>query len=80
MNTRVDTLLAQATKEVWGTNDYNGSPEFEGYDVDQKKFAELIVLECLDACNPDNYGRGDEWEHALLSVMREIKTRFGIEK
>ena len=46
MNKRIEELAEQAQKEVWGNNPYNGSPEFEGYELDTEKFAELIVREC----------------------------------
>lgn len=46
MNERIRQLAEQATKEVWGNNSYNGAPEFERYELDQEKFAELIIREC----------------------------------
>jgi hypothetical protein len=46
MNERIQELIGQAQKEVWGNCPYNGSPEFEGYELDAEKFAELIVEEC----------------------------------
>lgn len=46
MNVNIERLLKQATKEVWGNNDYNGSPEFEGHEVDQELFAELLIKAC----------------------------------
>ena len=48
MNERILELIGPAQKEVWGNNPYNGSPEFEGYELDVEKFAELIVRECID--------------------------------
>lgn len=48
MNTRIQELLKQATKEVWGNNPYNGAPEYEADEVDQEKFAELIIRECAE--------------------------------
>ncbi len=46
MNERIEELLTQSRKEVWSNNPFNGSPEFDGYEVDQEKLAELIVKEC----------------------------------
>ena len=43
MNERIKELISQAQKEVWGNSPYNGSPEFEGYELDTEKFAELIL-------------------------------------
>jgi hypothetical protein len=48
MNKRIKKLIGQAQKEVWGNNPYNGSPEFEGYELDAEKFAKLIIRECAD--------------------------------
>ena len=48
MNERINELISQAQKEVWGNSPYNGSPEFEGYELDAEKFAELIIQECME--------------------------------
>ncbi len=54
MNANVERLLKQATKEVWGNNDYNGAPEFEGYEVDQELFADLLIKACAaQVCIPN---------------------------
>ena len=77
MNERIKELAEQATKEVWGTNPFNGSPEFEGYELDQEKFAELIIAECLDQC----YYRGmnDELYAGQLRAALYIEQHFGVE-
>ncbi len=46
MNGNLKKLLKMATKEVWGNNEYNGAPEFEGHEVDQVLFAELVIKAC----------------------------------
>ena len=46
MNELIKEFMSKAQKEIWGNNPYNGSPEFEGYELDAEKFAELIVKEC----------------------------------
>ena len=84
MNKRLTELISQAQKEVWGNNPYNGSPEFEGYELDAEKFAELIVRECLeqidkirDGCEDDGEDQqalGADW--AGLAVARY----FGVEE
>jgi hypothetical protein len=48
MNKRIKELAQKATKEVWGTNPHNGAPEFQGYELDQEKFADSIVRMCAD--------------------------------
>lgn len=44
MNELIEQLLKQATVVTEGWSDENGTTRY--YSVDQKKFAELIILEC----------------------------------
>jgi len=67
MNERIEELIKQASKENWCTNPYNGSPEFDGYELDPKKFAELIVQECADLVDLG------------ASSATDIKKHFGVE-
>lgn len=46
MNEQIKTLRDLATKEMYGENIYNGAPEFMGYELDESKFAELIIRKC----------------------------------
>ena len=57
MNERIKELIKQSQKEVWGNNPYNGSPEFEGYELDPEKFAELILREAANVAD-DNFDAG----------------------
>jgi hypothetical protein len=50
MNERDKELIVQAQKEVWGNNPFNGSPEFEGYELDAEKFADIIRADEREAC------------------------------
>ena len=79
MNERIKQLAEQANKEVWGNNPYNGAPEFEGYLLDQEKFAELIVMECVGICD-DVQRRYGQYTFTATKVKEEIKERFGVEK
>lgn len=45
MNELIKNLINQCQKEVWINNAYNGSPEFDGYELDAEKLAELIIKE-----------------------------------
>ena len=54
MNERIEALKKLATKEVWGNNPHNGSPEFDGYELDADMFAELIVRECINIVERDD--------------------------
>ena len=65
MNERIQQLLAQSTYEIMGVKQ-----------VDQKQFAELIILECIDIISPyavrmENFDGG----HPII----EIRKRFGVE-
>ena len=77
MNERIQELIGQAQKEVWGNCSYNGSPEFEGYELDAEKFAELIVKECIKQVF---YTIEDEEEDNISSSIGDrIKQHFGVE-
>ena len=71
MNKRIRELISQAQKEVWGNNPYNGSPEFEGYELDAEKFAQLIVKEC------SNFLKDTLDDHFAAEQLEE---HFGVEE
>jgi hypothetical protein len=73
MNERIKELAKKATKEVWGNNPHNGAPEFEGYELDQEKFAELIIEDFLQTCeaHPTWSGR---------AIGEQIKQQFEVEE
>jgi hypothetical protein len=77
MNERIRELAEQAQKEVWGNSLYNGSPEFEGYELDAEKFAELIVLECIGAVDIPKHLNG-EAEHYFREAAQLIRNHFGV--
>ncbi len=94
MNERIKELMKQATKEVWGNNQYNGAPEFEGTELDAEKFAELIIKECMalhDETIADYRKRRKvvedlvykdvyaEGEAACVRTKAKIKKHFGVE-
>ena len=80
MNARIHELISQAQKEVWGNNPYNGSPEFEGYELDSEKFAELIVGECAGiALKSGNITNKSEIAVAEANrIYHKIKEHFGV--
>lgn len=90
MNERIQELARQATKEVWGNNPHNGAPEFEGYELDQEKFAELIVRECFQTLvdnTPErftNESAEEDWDkgydRAMKDCVRYIKEHFGVKE
>ena len=85
MNERIKELAEQAQKVV-GYLD-GGYTEIKA--LDQEKFAELIVRECIDKIETyripvGNSAAGEmacEWTYAALKEIRdEIKEHFGVEE
>ena len=71
MNTRIKQLLKQATTDI--------NPEDREWvfsRVDQAKFAELIVRECLNVINQPN-GVGDD---DVIRISDDVKRHFGVEE
>ena len=73
MNERIDELMIQAGArfEMMNWVHYD--------DFEYKKFAQLIVAECLEACSRANEIRHfvpPTQEQVVLSCMREIETTF----
>ena len=60
-----DATYAKAPDAIW-LKEYN------------KKFAELIVRECLSIVEPTE-DSGDEWCVTLKGTAQEIKEHFGVE-
>ena len=70
MNELVKNLLKQSTTEILGV------PQ-----VDQKKFAELIVRECLSIVDDAERGGSNEvWDNAVKFIRRDLKEHFGVEE
>lgn len=64
----IDQLLAISGVESWGENPHNGAPEFLGYEIDQKMFAELVAQECIKIAAGQLSSFGE----------KRIKEHFGI--
>ena len=70
MNERIKKLKEQATSYTWNGNDVTE-------ELDEQKFAQLIVRECLDIVNRKEYSYHEAdplWETSQL-----IKEHFGVE-
>ncbi len=86
MNKRIEELLTQSSKEVWSNNPFNGSPEFEGYEVDQEKFTNLIVQECIKVINDgvlNSDGSGDWYAGYVAGAtecLRKLNQHFGVKE
>ena len=71
MNERIKKLKEQATSYTWNGNDVTE-------ELDEQKFAQLIVRECLDIVNRKEYSYHEAdplWETSQL-----IKEHFGVEE
>ena len=76
MKERIQELIGQAQEEVWGNNPFNGSPEFEGYELDAEKFAQLIVRECIEQVITGPNGPA----HYAVEAALRLKKHFGVEE
>jgi hypothetical protein len=79
MNERIKELISQAQKEVWGNSPYNGSPEFEGYELDAEKFAKLIVRECIETLRLVPYDTDQEFGDEVI-YQNAVRKHFGVEE
>ena len=70
MNKRIRELLLQATTLR--------GPPFIRFKVDQEKFAELIVRECMDVAY-DHTPNSEECEYQRL-IHNKIRQHFGVEE
>ena len=71
MNERIDQLLVKAGA-------YFGGEGVDYSNFDPKKFAELIVQECLNQCY--NRGMDDELYAGQLKAATYIEEYFGVEE
>ena len=88
MNERIRELAEQARDYVADAIEL-GFPQDQIDDIRDEKFAELIVLECIDKIETyripvGNSAAGEmacEWTYeALTEVRDEIKKHFGVEE
>jgi len=78
MNERIKELLKQATKEV---DPYDRVWVFSK--VDQAKFAELIVKECMEVCKKQEYDywrSSEDQDFTPIDCADAIKEHFGVEE
>lgn len=76
MNERLEELAVNAG--IYGVVDINGKFENE---AEVRKFAELLVQECLEAAAEpaDGLIKGDTWHDGVRASYWSIKQRFGVE-
>lgn len=80
MNERIRELAERAENYAHEQNDKFGLSYKREYD---KKFAELIVIECLASCkDAENafllHGMQEREAHGAISVQEYIKEHFGL--
>ena len=83
MNERIKALAEQAGEYAAqnATGDWEVGPNYQ--DLFNKKFAELIVLECEKVVkNPKWYSesRSDSWGRPIRHVCNVMKEHFGVEE
>ena len=73
MNERIRELAEQAgyEKDMFGIGHWD-MPEC-------KKFAELIVRECIEQASIGNGHGNNQWDRALTFASKNIKEHFGVE-
>ena len=80
MNEQIKKLAEQARAWVNDTNNVSPDIEYVFYkDAYDKKFAELIVAECIDIISPYTVRMSKPGEE-YLHPIQEIKQHFGVEE
>ena len=75
MNERIEQLERQATETV--KCGLNGTSTAESFN--RKKFAELIVKECIEQASIGNGHGNNQWDRALTFSAKNIKEHFGVD-
>ena len=71
MNDKIDEFALQSQKEY---GDFDGSITT----LDYRKFAELIIQECIEQCAVD-YNSEEDWDKGVRWAVKQIKEHFGVE-
>ena len=72
MNERIQLLAEQAVLQANEVFDQKGK-DYPG--IVMEKFAELLVKECVEACEKNSYLALNGWQRA-----KQIKEHFGVEE
>jgi ketopantoate reductase len=75
MNKRIKELAEQAGLNMW----VNGNNEVE-FSENEKKFAELIVRECMKVASPNYMSTSEDSVYYVEQAIDRIKQHFGVEK
>ena len=74
MNVLIQELVSQSSNEVWGTNPFNGSPEFEGYEINPENLVKLVVYECIKIIN--DYNQEQTNNEKCKDIINEIHKKL----
>lgn len=80
MNERIKELIEQATEHDYKTYDYFNQKELVHNKFNKEKFAELIVLECLELVDKvESMFEDDKEKRAAAWIGLGIAKHFGVE-
>jgi hypothetical protein len=74
MNERIEKLAEQAEK--YADDNFRGEPTWS--EAFESKFAELIVLECIEVCK-SRVGNSD-YTTGRMHCVSDLKEHFGVEE
>ena len=72
MNERIDELMIQAGARF----EFLHGVHYD--DFQYRKFAELLIRECIDTIQSKSMNSGDEWEDGLRIAEGAIREHFGV--
>jgi len=80
MNERIRELIVKSNG-YWEHGDHNMPSTVCFQEEDLKKFAELLIQECVRCAEGEWINNGDtEHNRAVSGVIESIKERFGVEQ
>jgi hypothetical protein len=77
MNERIEELAGQAFQFAADNADETGKGQLG---VFAEKFAELIMLECVDICMKNQFDGAENHNNGAVSSAELIKEHFGVEE
>ena len=81
MNERIKKLARQSGFGLHKDSEiYTSRLEHLPITEDLEKFAELIIRECIEQIDINNYNSGDEWDAAMTCASNAIKEHFGVKE
>lgn len=83
MNERIKQLAEQAEILITEVGAFHNTPRgnYQLKEQHMKKFAELIVAECLGIVDDaERGGSNDIWDNAVKFIRRDLQEHFGVEE